>query len=149
FKIVANHLLDRIVPLRDVLLLVDPFGRRSSVMSNLRAMREAIRWLKSGRLLAIFPAGEVAHFDLRTARVSDPPWTEMLARLVRAAEAPVLPMYFDGHNGPVFQLAGLVHPRLRTAMLPRELLNKRGARIEVRMGALLSHPKLATFSKDD
>ncbi len=37
----------------------------------------------------------------------------------------MLPVHFLGSNGPLFQIAGLMHPTLRTVLLPRELLNKR------------------------
>ncbi|HEY3592878.1 MAG TPA: GNAT family N-acyltransferase, partial [Polyangiaceae bacterium] len=145
-KVLANFLLGRIPPMREALLLVDPFGK--SPGSNVRGLRDAIRHLKKGGLLALFPAGEVAHFDWKTRAVVDPPWNETLAWLVRASGAPVLPVHFEGHNGPWFQLAGLVHPRLRTALLPRELVNKRGQQIEVRIGTPIGNAKLAAMGKD-
>jgi len=37
----------------------------------------------------------------------------------------------------LFQLAGLMHPRLRTALLVRELLNKRGDRFDFVVGNLI------------
>jgi putative hemolysin len=60
----------------------------------------------------------------------------------------VLPAYICGRNGLFFHLAGLVHPRLRTALLPRELLNKHGHTVEVRFGNLLSPRHLQAFSGD-
>jgi putative hemolysin len=144
-KLVANHLLARLAPMRDLFLFVDPFGRPTSVSSNSRSLREAVRWLKEGRMLAIFPAGEVAHFDPATRRVIDPPWSEAVAMLVRAAACPALPVYFHGHNGPLFQLAGMVHPRLRTALLPRELLSRRGRQLDVSVGTLVPFRRLASL----
>ena len=35
--------------------------------------------------------------------------------------------FFAGRNSNAFQCAGLISPRLRTLMLPRELLKKRGS----------------------
>jgi putative hemolysin len=145
--ILANHLLERVAPLRPALLSIDPFGRRDAAASNSSALRRAVRFVRAGGMLALFPSGEVAHFDLRRGRVTEAPWHETLAHLVRASKAPVLPIHFRGHNGPFFQAAGLVHPRLRTALLGRELVNKRGARIEARVGALVSQRKLASFSE--
>ena len=144
-KILANHLLSRLPPLRDVLLFVDPFGNKSSGGER-RGLRQAVRFVRAGGMLAMFPAGEVAHFDWASGQVVDAPWNEALAHLVKASGAPVLPIHFRGHNGPLFHLAGLVHPRLRTALLPRELLNKRGTQIEVRVGAVVSPRKLASFA---
>jgi putative hemolysin len=90
----------------------------------------------------------VAHFDWKKRAVVDSPWNDSLAWLVRTSGAPVLPIHFEGHNGPLFQIAGLLHPRLRTALLPRELLNKRGRFIEVRLGSPIAHGKLVAMKSD-
>jgi putative hemolysin len=148
-KIIANYLLSRLEPMREILIFADPFGGQSSTQSNLRAAREAIRFVQSGGVVALFPAGEVAHFDVNSRTVVDAPWGDALGRLIRMAKAPVVPVYFHGHNGPLFQLAGVVHPRLRTALLARELINKRGRQIEVRVGAPVSHQKLLGFQGDE
>jgi putative hemolysin len=147
-KILANYLLGRLEPMRELLVLVDPFGTANARLGNQRALREAVRLLQSGAMLAVFPAGEVAHWDVKAQSVVDPPWSETVAWLARAGRAPVLPVHFAGNNGPLFQLAGLVHARFRTALLPHELLNKRGRQIEVRVGAMISQRKLAGFSDD-
>ncbi|PYQ91628.1 MAG: hypothetical protein DMF97_22265 [Acidobacteria bacterium] len=46
----------------------------------------------------------------------------------------MLPAFIDGANTRTFYAAGYVHPALRTALLARELLNKRGATVTVRLG---------------
>jgi putative hemolysin len=101
---------------------------------NRRGLREALRWLENGGALGVFPAGEVAHLDMRRRGISDPPWNDTAARLALQTGASVLPVYFAGANGPLFQIAGLMHPRLRTALLPHELLNKRNRAVEMRIG---------------
>ena len=67
----------------------------------------AVRWVRGGGMLGIFPAGEVAHLHLRKGCITDPEWNEGIARLVRLTRASVLPVYFEGSNGPLFQLLGL------------------------------------------
>ncbi|HEY7746413.1 MAG TPA: lysophospholipid acyltransferase family protein [Desulfuromonadales bacterium] len=147
-KILANHLLGRFPQLRDLLIMVDPFGGTGAVRRNLRPVREAIRWLQGGGLLVVFPAGEVSHLRLSARAIADPPWNDNLAGLVRHSGAAVLPVFFPGANSPLFQLAGLLHPRLRTALLPREFLNKRQRRIPVRIGSLIANRKLAAMGED-
>ncbi|MBV9613814.1 MAG: lysophospholipid acyltransferase family protein [Acidobacteriaceae bacterium] len=63
----------------------------------------------------------------------------MAAGLAIQTQAPVAPIYLGGTNSVFFQLSGLIHPRLRTMQLPGELLKKRGATIDVRIGSLV-HP---------
>jgi putative hemolysin len=144
----ANYLLGRIPDIRDFFLLVDPFGTETSARENLRPLREAIRWVQGGGMLAVFPAGEVAHAGLRTREVTEPEWSTTVARIARKAGAPVLPMYFHGRNSTMFQLLGMVHPKLRTALLPRELLKKRGGRIELRVGSPIPHRKFSAAGDD-
>jgi putative hemolysin len=147
-KILANHLLGRFPQMREMLIAVDPFGGAGAARRNLRPMREALRWLGGGGLLVVFPAGEVSHLRLPGRTIADPPWNENLAGLVRHSGAAVLPVFFAGANSPLFQLAGLLHPRLRTALLPREFLNKRHRRLPVRIGNPIAHRKLAAIGED-
>jgi putative hemolysin len=93
--------------------------------------------------LVVFPAGEVASFQFSTLRVSDPEWTANVARLSKLATAPVLPVFFHGTNSPVFHMTGLIHPRLRTALLPHELLNKAGSEVRLSIGAVIPVERLA------
>lgn len=64
-------------------------------------------------------------------------------RCARAARAPVVPIYFEGRNSLTFQVVGLVHPHLRTARLPMELLNKRDTTVEIRIGTPITHRELS------
>ena len=145
-KILANYFLSRIPELRELFLPIDPFGSPAAVRKNLTALRQALRWLNGGGVLVVFPAGEVAHFNPRRGRVEDPPWLPTVVHLIRHARCPVVPVYFPGRNGLLFQLLGMIHPRLRTAMLGRELLRRRGAAIEVRIGSPIPYRRLASHT---
>lgn len=147
-KIMSNYLLGAAGEIRDMLILVDPFGEENASLSNLRGMRESIRWLESGGMLVIFPAGEVSHLDLRRAAVTDPEWKLSVAGIIRKTGAAVLPVHFKGANGPLFQFLGLVHPGLRTLMLPQALLNKTGRKIELRIGNAIPGERLRDFHSD-
>ncbi len=72
-----------------------------------------------------------------------------MARLIRRSGADAVPVFFAGHNGPLFQCLGLLHPLLRTALLPREALNKSGKIIQVKVGQVIDRQKLLGLSDDD
>ena len=148
FKIMANFMLQRIPQLQSSLINVDPFGKEGSAAKNLVPLRQSLNWLRKGGLLVIFPAGEVSARQLPGGDVTDPPWSSTLPRLARMSKAPVLPVFFPGENGRIFQWAGQVHSRLRTILLPRMLLNKRGKRLDIKVGNLLSSKKIAEFTCD-
>lgn len=147
-KIMANYFLQRIPEVRDIFIGVDPFGGKNAVSHNLKPMREAIQWLNQGGLLLIFPAGEVSHRTWLQKEVTDPQWSTTVARLISISQANVTPVYFHGQNSKWFQLAGLIHPRLRTLMLFHELLNKQGSTITVRIGKTIAFSKLKSYQNE-
>lgn len=146
-KILANSLLGRIPHLQDLIFPVNVFDTKGARLTNLRSIREAIRWVQDGHMLMMFPAGEVAHLNISKREISDPEWNRGIGKIILKTKAPVVPAFFRGANGAVFQLAGLLHPRLRTAMLPRELVNKRKRRIELKIGQPIPHNRLSKFQE--
>ena len=148
-RVLANYMLGRIPEIRELFFFVDPFDTRDAARRNVVALRRARRWLSDGGLLVVFPAGGVAHLNLRRRRVIDPPWSSSVARLIRWAACAAAPVWFEGRNGWVFQLAGLVHPALRTALLPRALLARRGAELEMRIGGPVPYSRLAECAGDE
>ena len=147
-KILGNYLLKNIIGIRDTIISVDPFVSGQSTASNLKGLKEAIRWVKGGGVLATFPAGEVSSLKLGQGRVIDPVWSSHIGGIIRRTQATALPVYFPGRNGAVFQFLGLLHPKLRTALLPRELINKKNKRIELHIGKAFSWRKLQRFETD-
>ena len=147
-RIMANYLLERIPEMRRLIIPVDPFGGSRSVRRNLKPLREALAWIRGGGALAVFPAGEVSHLYLAKQQVVDPAWSDMAARIIRKAGAPVLPVFFHGRNSALFQVAGLVHPRLRTALLPHELLNKTSREVRLNIGNQVPAERVMDFEDD-
>ncbi|HUP02987.1 MAG TPA: GNAT family N-acyltransferase [Bryobacteraceae bacterium] len=137
-RILANSLLAAIPELREKCIFVDPFGRKGLEAANALALRECLRWLRQGGMLAAFPSGEVAHVVWKRGVFHEPPWNPAIARIAQLGDAAAVPVFFKGANSVLFQLAGGVHAGLRTASLPRELLNKRGRSVEVRVGRPVS-----------
>jgi putative hemolysin len=144
-RLLGNSILGRIPEVRRASFLVDPFGRASSTNANAAAMKGALRWVRDGGALAVFPAGEVAHARACDGRLLDQPWSDAIARLAAIAGAAVLPVYFDGGNSRLFSAVGRLHPRLRTALLVRELLEQRHLTLTVRVGRPIPAARLKSF----
>ena len=147
-KAMANYMLAAIPEMRDDFIFVDPFAGSGSVRANLRPMKECIRWLGDGHLLIIFPAGEVAHFTWAARRVTDPKWQVNVASIIQKSKASVTPVFFRGRNNLFFQIAGLIHPRLRTVLLPRNFANKQGKTLRFTVGSTLPPKMLEAFAND-
>jgi len=136
-KILTNFLLADVPELQKHCIFVDPFQTDRSVESNRRAVREALAWLQQGGMLAIFPSGEVSHWQMPAAQIADPEWNDTAVRLIRRTGATALPVYFCGYNGVGFQLMGMLHPKLRSAFLLQEFLQQEGKTVEVRVGSAI------------
>ncbi|HKD54544.1 MAG TPA: GNAT family N-acyltransferase [Steroidobacteraceae bacterium] len=147
-RVLANPELARLEGIGSLIIPVDPFGGARATRANVSGMRQALRWLEGGGALLIFPAGEVSNLDVRARKVTDRPWSPTAARLIRLSGAPVTPLHFAGANSALFQVAGMVHPRLRTLLLPHELGNKIGSRVVARVGESLSPAKVRACKGD-
>ena len=147
-RFMTNFLLGEMEEMRPWIIPVDPFNNENSAARNLGPMKECLRFLKQGGALAIFPSGEVAHYKMGRG-IEESPWTSHVGALVRRTQATVLPVYFPGHNGVLFQTAGLVHPMLRTGMLFRELFNQSRQVVKLRVGQPISFSRLKKFEDDE
>jgi putative hemolysin len=145
-KFLANSLLAAFPESEGMLIPVNPFG--GAAQGNSTYLRQSLKWLRKGGVLVTFPAGEVSALRWGKLEISDPEWNEAVGGLIRISGATALPVYFHGANGAAFQLAGLVHPSLRTALLPRELVNKRGAVVETSIGRPIPADTLSHLPDD-
>ncbi|HAE31202.1 MAG TPA: glycerol acyltransferase, partial [Flavobacteriales bacterium] len=145
FKLLVNQELGIFNAMTPWLFQVDILGGQSAKSKNLKSMAECARFLRDGKCLGIFPAGEVSSLHLPTRNIIDPSWSDHPASLARRSNATVLPVCFKGKNGWLFQTLGLIHPRLRTLLLARELVNKRGKDLQMRIGEPISPQKICSF----
>ncbi len=145
FKLLVNQELGVFNAMTPWLFQVDILGGESAKSKNLKSMVECSRFLRDGKCLGIFPAGEVSSLHLPTRKIIDPSWSDHPTSLARRNNATVLPVCFKGKNGWLFQTLGLIHPRLRTLLLARELVNKRGKDLKMRIGEPISPQKICSF----
>src|SRR4029077_12349827 len=82
-KVMTNFLLEGVPELEHCCIFVDPLRSSKSQARNRRALKDSMEWLRAGGMLAVFPAGEVSHWQLPQASVVDPPWNDIAVRLVR------------------------------------------------------------------
>ncbi len=148
-RVMANYLLRVIPEMREDFIFVDPFGSSGSAKANLKPIKECMAWLKQAGLLVVFPAGEVSSYDRRANRVRDKAWSASIAAIIRKTEATAVPLFFAGRNSTAFNAAGVLHARFRTLLLVRELINKRGRRLLVRIGSPLPWKHLEAVAMDD
>ena len=143
YRVMANFLLKKIEPVREFILGIEPVDNRAKVAPE--AVKAAIRHVKDGKPLGLFPAGDVSTYQAESNHVEDRAWDTSVLKLVKIARVPVIPIYFKGTNSFLFYLLGLIHPMLRTVKLPSELLNKKNRVVRVRVGNPIDVGTQASF----
>jgi putative hemolysin len=132
-KLMANFLLKKIPNLSEYFIAVNPFENIDH-SSSISGLKNTLELLANGTPIGIFPAGEVSTYKIETQQVTDRKWHPVVGKIIAKAKVPVVPIYFHGNNGLLFNLLSLIHPALRTAKLPSELFNKQGHTIKLRIG---------------
>jgi len=132
-KLMANFLLKKIPNLADYFIAVNPFENVDH-SSSISGLKNTLELLANGTPIGIFPAGEVSTYKVDKQEVTDRMWHPVVGKIIAKAKVPVVPIYFHGNNGLLFNLLSLIHPALRTAKLPSELFNKHGHTIKLRIG---------------
>jgi putative hemolysin len=147
FRVLTNAVLLRAEEVKTFLLPVD-FGETDEALkTNLKTRAEAKNHLMKGGCLVIFPAGGVSTTPtIWHKRAVDTEWKNFTARMIGQAKAPVAPVYFDGQNSRLFQLASHVSMTLRLSLLFKEVRDKIGSEIRVRIGDLIPYERLAEIN---
>ena len=138
FKIMGNFLLQKIEPIKDYVIPVNPFEERKEAYSSIGGMRDTLKHLQDGGCIGIFPAGEVSNKNNEIGEVLDKEWELAALKLIKKAKVPVVPMYFHAKNSRIFYNLAKIHPDLQTLMLPSEMLKKRDKPIRIRIGKPVS-----------
>jgi putative hemolysin len=147
-KVMTNFLLEGVPELEQHCIFVDPLHTTGSSDRNRRALKQAVKWLRQGGMLAMFPAGEVSHWQMPQGAIADPQWNCTAARLIRLTGAAALPVYFCGRNSLGFQVVGMIHPRVRMAFLLQEFLQQSGKSVALRVGSAVPADSIASIAND-
>ena len=144
FKIMANFILSHIPNLKECFFAVNPFEKNPEWKSSVGGIKGAIQHIEAGNGLGIFPAGEVSRYHGHDYP-EDLPWSTSIARMIKNAEVPVTPVFWNGHNSKLFYAVDKIHPMLGTARLTRELINKHDTCFNLQIGKPIPPAEIALY----
>ncbi len=74
---------------------VNPFDERGKP-KGMGGTNASLDWLKEGNVISFFPAGEVGTEYKGSNEIIDRKWNLGVFKLLRIAQFPVVPIYFEG-----------------------------------------------------
>ena len=149
FKFLVNEVLCREPLLDPYLLPIDFKETKEALRTNLETRKEALACLDRGECIVIFPAGAVSTSPGFFKKAVDLEWKRVVGKLIKKSEAPVIPIYFEGHNSWIFQFASQISEDLRLGVLLHEVTNKIGNTIEVSIRKKIPFSEIKGISKVD
>ncbi len=146
FRILTNAVLTRAEEIRHHFLPVDFSKTEEALRTNLGSRAQAREHLMAGGCLILFPAGGVSTTPSPWARKAvDAAWGGLTAKLVTQAQASVAPVYFEGQNSRLFQIASHLHMTLRLSLLFKETHDRIGGRVALHPGRAIPYAALASL----
>lgn len=148
FRVLAHRIFCRSPDLEQVILPISFDETKEAIALNLDTRAKALRYLADGGAIGVFPGGTVS----TAARPFDPPmdpsWRAFTAKMVARSGAQVVPIFFEGRNSRLWQLASHVHTTLRLGMLLREFRSRVGTPVNVVIGQPIPVADLDRYRHD-
>lgn len=148
FRVLAHRIFRRSPDLERVILPISFDDTKDAAIMNLETRKEAVRYLNDGGAIGIFPGGTVSTSAKPFSTPMDPSWRNFTAKMIAKSDAVVVPIFFEGRNSRLFQLASHIHSTLRTGMFVREFKTKLNKPVRIVVGKPIPSEVLSTYKKD-
>jgi len=148
FRILANSVFRRAEELNKVILPISFDDTREAVRLNIATRANALQYLHDGGAIGVFPGGTVSTSAKPFSRPMDPGWRNFTAKMIAKSDATVVPVFFEGHNSRIFQLASHAHSTLRLALLIKEFKGRIDEPVRIVVGEPIASATLAPLKSD-
>ena len=148
FRIIAHVVFRKAEELNKIILPID-FGETKEAMAqNIQTRKVALKYLAEGGAIGIFPGGTVSTAAKPFGKARDPFWKTFTAKMIAKSGAQVVPVYFDGSNSRLFQVASHLNQTLRTALYISEFERSVGSPLKVTIGKPLPQDEITAHARD-
>lgn len=136
FRILAHRVFRKARDLDRVILPISFDETKEAVALNVETRKAALSYLAEGGAIGVFPGGTVSTAVKPFGRPMDPGWRSFTAKMIAKSDAVVVPIFFEGANSRLFQIASHLHYTLRMALLIKEFR----ARIDEPVRVVIGEP---------
>lgn len=148
FRVLANRVFGRAPDLENVVLPISFDETKAAAKQNMQTRKDALGYLAQGGAIGIFPGGTVSTSARPFGKPLDPKWRTFTAKMIAKSNATVVPIYFEGHNSRLFQIASHLHVTLRMGLLIREFRTKINSPVRVVIGDPIPAHEIESRQKD-
>lgn len=148
FRILANNVFKKAEDLDRVILPISFDETRQGMEQNIDTRKTALRYLAGGGAIGVFPGGTVSTSQRPFSAPMDPKWRSFTAKMISKSGAQVVPIFFDGANSRLFQVASHLHTTLRMALLIKEFKRRTDEPVRVVVGDPIDPEDLARYRSD-
>ncbi len=148
FRILAHRVFRKAEELDRIILPISFDETKEAVALNIETRKTALRYLARGGAIGVFPGGTVSTAQRPFGQPMDPGWRTFTAKMIAKSAATVVPVYFDGANSRLFQVASHLHQTLRLALLIKEFKRRVDEPVRVVIGEPIAPDKIAVHRGD-
>ncbi len=148
YRILAHRVFRKAADLEKIILPVSFDETKDAMKANLETRKEALRFLAEGGAIGVFPGGTVSTAPKPFAQPMDPFWRSFTAKMIAKSDAAVVPVYFEGANSRLFQVASHIHYTLRMALLIKEFKARTDEPVRLVIGEPIPRDKIDAHRKD-
>lgn len=148
FRILAHRVFRKAQDLERVILPISFDDSREALALNLETRKTALAYLAGGGAIGVFPGGTVSTAVKPFGRAMDPGWRSFTAKMIARSDAVVVPIFFEGANSRLFQIASHLHYTLRMALLIKEFRSRVDEPVRVVIGAPIPRARLDAHRGD-
>lgn len=148
FKVLAHRVFRKSPDIEKIILPISFDETKEAAKLNLATRAEAVSYLKAGGAIGVFPGGTVSTAQRKQSTAMDPTWRNFTAKMVTKSDAVVVPIFFDGSNSRLFQVASRLHYTLRMGLMVREFKKKTNKPVRVVIGDPIPRAELNKYRSD-
>ena len=148
YRIVAHQVFLKAPHLAPFMLPIRFDNTKQALKANVQTRNEALQLLNQGAAIGIFPGGTVSTGAKLFSKSMDPRWRAFTARLILKSQATVIPIYFEGQNSRLFQLASHVHSSVRVGLLLREFDRRVDTAVRIVIGQPIAPSDIQVYAND-
>lgn len=113
-RILTTEAISEIPSLRDIVLPLRLYEGENVENTNAQSLRKAMVHLRSGGILAVFPAGSMAVPHDPYAAPIEQPWKESVFALAKRCAAPIVCLQIEQQHRPIVACILRIHAWVRT-----------------------------------